>query len=262
MRRRLLAALTALALVLAAAAPTGTAAATVSAATTSVSAVVSLKVLSVGDSISGVGPSHDSYRTELTRLLTTAGITPVWSVAAVSTRCAYWPSRIGGLLAQHDPDLVIVACGTNDDAGSAAGRAETGTAIRQIAEAIRTHRGEVTPVRQIGAYIQLSDPYGIPQSLAYLPGNEEGVNRVLAAQYALYLPYWMSLAVADLVPIPGNPTTLVDGVHPTAHGYRLMARAFYDAGASRGWWPASSEPAPCGLYGHNLFTPVPTFTPC
>lgn len=256
MRRRLLAALTALALVLAAAAPTGTAAATVS-------AITPAHILALGDSITMAGSGHDSYRTELTRLLNAGGIAPVWSVAAVSgSRCNYWPSRIGGLLAQHDPDLVIVACGTNDDAGSAAGRAETGTAIRQIAEAIRTHRGEVTPVRQIGAYIQLSDPYGIPQSLAYLPGNEEGVNRVLAAQYALYLPYWTSLAVADLVPIPGNPTTLVDGVHPTAHGYRLMARLIYDAGAARGWWPASAEPTPCGLYGHNLFTPVPAFTPC
>lgn len=257
MRRRLLAALTALVLALtAAAAPTGTAAATVSAVTT-------LRILSVGDSITGPGSGHDSYRTELGRLLAAAGVTPTWVVAAVSgSRCTHWPSQIGGLLAQHDPDLVILACGTNDWAGSQADRDATGTAIRQVSEAIRLHRGETTPVRQIGAYVQLSDPYGIPSSLSWLPGNEEGVNRVLASTYALYLPYWTSLAVADLVPIPGNPVTLVDGIHPTAHGYRLMARRFYDAGAGRGWWAATSEPAPCELYGHNLFTPVPAYMPC
>lgn len=250
MRRRLAAAVLALATaaaILAAAVPTGAAAATLS----------PLDVLVLGDSRSA-GSTTDSYRAELDRLLRAGGVEPTWTVEAVSgTRCTYWQPRIAALLALHDPDLVILACGTNDDTSTVAARDELGTAIRVITETIRLHRGEVTPTRQLGAYVQLSDPYGVAPAQAWVPPSEERANQVLAAQYALYLPHWTSLAVADLSRIPGNTVTLPDGMHPSAYGHELTARLLYDAGAARGWWPTSSEPALCGLYGRAVGAPVP-----
>lgn len=256
MRRRILAAaagvLLAAAALLTAAVPTG--AATV--------ALTPLHILTVGDSMT-TGTTLESYRGELDRLLRASDIEPTWSIAAVyGSRCTYWQSRIHDLLVQYDPDVVILACGTNDDTATPAARDQMGTAIRVIAETVRTHRGEVTPVRQIGAYIQLSDPYQLAPSQAWLPAGEERANAVLRSNYAYYLPYWTSIAVADLSRIPGNPVTTGDGIHPTPYGYRLYARLLYDAGAARGWWPTSSEPPPCDLYGHAMGTAVPPFTAC
>lgn len=248
MRRRLLAAaLAGVLAILTAAVPTGAAAVTLS--------PVSIMVL--GDSRSA-GTHDDSYRAELDRLLRTGGVEPTWIAAAVSdTRCTYWTSRIHDLLVLHDPDVVILACGTNDDTATVAARDAMGAAIRTITETIRLHRGEVTPTRQLGAYVQLSDPYGVAPAQAWVPPSEERANIVLASNYGLYLPHWASLAVADLSRIPGNHVTLPDGMHPSAYGHGLVARLLYDAGAARGWWPATSEPAPCGLYGRAVGAPVP-----
>lgn len=219
-----------------------------------------LRMMSLGDSQSA-GSATDAYRAEMSRLLAAVGVAVDWRVAAVSgTRTTYWSPKIKQLLIDHDPDLVVVILGTNDDTATAAARDQMATSVRIIAETIRTHRGEVTPVRQIGAYIQLSDPYN-PLTPSWLPASEERANTVLRTEYARYLPYWTSLAVADLSRIPGNPLTVADGMHPSPYGRRVCARLLYDAGAARGWWPPCGEPAPTDLYGHAMGTPVPGFVP-
>lgn len=250
-RRRLLAAAGALLLALALAAVVPARAAAVT--------LTPLRILTVGDSIT---EHTTSYRTELTRLLQAGGGDPVWSVAALSgSRCTYWAPRLHDLLVTYDPDVVVVLCGTNDDTTTAAARDQLGTAVRSMQETIRLHRGETTPVRSITGQIQLSDPYGAITP-SWLPAGEERANGVIRDQLALYSPYWTSLAVADLSVIPGQLPLLPDGMHPSAYGYRLYARLLYDAGAARGWWPATSEAVPCGLYGHPVGAPVPAHVPC
>lgn len=257
MRRRLLAALTALALVLAAAAPTGTAAATVSALT-------SMKILTVGDSITldGGGPA---YRAKLEQLLVDGGIQPTWVVAAVSgSRCTYWSPLIKGLLNTHQPDLVILSCGTNDDTTTQNARDSMGWHFRTIVETIRTHRPDPNPVKIITGQIGISDPYH-PSVGGFngLPAAQERANSVLRQNIAYYAGPWApAFQVIDLSRVPGNPTTVPDGTHPGVKGHALYARLMHNAGAAGGWWPASTEPPPCDLYGHPMGTAVPAFTPC
>lgn len=71
-----------------------------------------LRVMTVGDSVTEAG----LWQVEFCHIveLETDFVCDLRNVAVGATTCAYWPSRIGALMAQHQPDLVVFACGTND----------------------------------------------------------------------------------------------------------------------------------------------------
>lgn len=226
-----------------------------------------LKILTLGDSRTSGG----QWQAELGRLLTGSGEdAAIANVAVAGTDCFYWTSRITALLDQYTPDVVVLACGTNDDpAATIYGESKTGWSFRFLAETVHG-RG----VRFLPALVQYSDPILAPP---WLLANEPATNDHLFSQYHHYtapeaVPPWWN-AVADFQVIPstasylaaepytGTPSGWI-GIHPNARGYRYMGRIVDDAGAANGWWPATTEPPLCDLYGHRQGYPRPAYAPC
>jgi hypothetical protein len=211
-----------------------------------------LTVLTIGDSRSSSG----AWQAEMTRLLSTVGVTAtVSNVAAGGTDCYYWVPRIYTLLDQYAPDLLVMACGTNDNPNATVfGEPKTGYAVRYVTEAAHA-RG----VMMIPSLVQYSDPILAP---GWLLTNEPIANDRLYANELVYQPAGWYLGIADFQRIPATATYLAAepypspvgsiAIHPTARGHRWMGRIVFDVGAAAGVWPATSEPPLCDLYGHRL----------
>lgn len=219
-----------------------------------------MKILAIGDSKTAAG----QWQIELTRLLNLAGITHTIATEAVGgTRTNYWPSRIGALLSTHQPDLVVIAAGTNDDPTEKSyGEVSTGWAIRALIEAVHAYR-PASPALVLPALISYSDPLTAPD---WLLANEPKTNDVLWPNIARYWPPnatgWLA-GIANLQRIPANLTYLdTGGIHPNERGYKVMARILYDAAQGGMGWPACSEPPICGLYGRRRGDPIPSYIPC
>jgi len=222
-----------------------------------------LRILTLGDSITSPG----QWQAELCRLMAQdAGVTCDLRNEAVSgTGCGYWPSRIAGLLAQHQPDMVILACGTNDWALSPQARADLGTAFRLTVEAIYTFQSSPR-IRIVPALIQYSDHLIAPQ---WVVDSEPLVNSELYTNMQYYAPAGWFTAILDWQYIASTPTYLVAqengvpaGLHPTPRGNRYMGRLAYDRIAAGMGWPATSEPPLCDLYGTRRPYPRPAYIPC
>jgi lysophospholipase L1-like esterase len=215
-----------------------------------------VRILTVGDSITAAG----QWQTELDRLLTATSVPHTISNLAVGgTRCDYWPPRIGALLAQYQPDLVVLACGTNDDANATCfGESCTGWAWRSVVEQVHTWR-PTSPAKTLPALIQYSDPLIAPQ---WLLDYEPRTNDTIYGQFGKYPPAWFA-GIVDLQRVPATADFLDDGgIHPTERGYRVVGQLMYRAAAPAMGWPAPAEPAPCSLYGHRRGYPRPAYTPC
>lgn len=215
-----------------------------------------VRILTIGDSITAAG----QWQAELGGLLAVNGVAHVMVNAAVGgTRCDYWPSRIAGLLATHQPDLVTLFCGTNDDVNASCyGESCTSWAWRATVEAIHAWR-PATPARVLPAFVQYSDPLIAPQ---WLLDSEPVTNDRIYGQWVRYPSSWFA-GLADLQLVPATADYLDDGgVHPTERGYRVIGRLVYDAARPAMGWPASTEAAPCGLYGHRRGYPRPAYVPC
>lgn len=218
---------------------------------------VPVRILAVGDSRTADG----RWQVELSRLLTAAGVAHTITTEAVGgTRCSYWPSRIAGLLTTHQPDMVALFCGTNDDPDETIyGEAATGWAFRATVEAIHNFR-PANPIRVLPALIQYSDPLIAPQ---WLLDNEPRTNDTLWTQMRHYPPADWFAGIADLQRIPATATYLDGGgIHPTAEGYRVMGRIAYTAAAGGMGWPPAADPPLCDMYGHRKSYPRPPYTPC
>lgn len=218
-----------------------------------------LRILVLGDSIPYLGGNQD----EFCRILAQdAGITcDVRNVAVGGTNCMYWPSRIAGLLATHQPDMVWLFCGTNDNPDRYIyGEPETSWAFRYTVEAIHFYRSPPIPV--VPNHIQYSDPMVAPAWLLdFEPRTNDNLYREIHRRPDA-IPAWFP-GVADFQYIPSTATYLDDGgIHPTARGYRYMARMIYDRIYAAMGWPAPTEPALCDLYGHRRYYPRPAYTPC
>lgn len=254
-----MAALTALALVLAAAAPTGTAAATVSTA-----AVTPLKIMTMGDSITlGDGSPLGAYRGELSRLLTEAGVAHEFIVAAEGGKgCDYWVPRAYALTDQHRPDLVLLNCGTNDGPLDGA----QGAAFEAKYRALLTNLlgGGHWQTRVVPAFVTYASVGGYPyppKAAPWLATSIPIVNDSIYRSLFVNNPHG-SLRIPATVGLGDIPETYLDtgGVHPTASGHIVAGRLWYRALAPLYGWP-DIAPLPCGLSGRRPGAPSPPFVP-
>lgn len=230
-----------------------------------------VRILTLGDSRSSSG----QWQAELSHLLDAAGVPHVISNPAVAgTSCSYWPPQIKGLVNAFQPDLVVLACGTNDNPATMThGESATSWAFRSVVEAVHAYRPR-NPARTLATLVQYSDPILAP---GWLLSNEPKTNDNLYSQMHYYLPPrtrpgWLA-GIADLQAIPATATYLAAepypgtpsgqiGIHPTAHGYWYMGRIIYDAARAVMGWPPATEPPLCDLYGHRQSYPRPAYTPC
>lgn len=219
-------------------------------------------VLTLGDSITTPGLWQESFCNQLEAA--TTNVCDVRNVAVSGTRCDYWPSRIGALLAQHQPDLVIMACGTNDDTTTAAGRENLGTAFRLVVEAVHTFRTPAIPFAPV--LIQYSDPLLAPP---WVVASQPYTNDTLYTNLMYYQPAGWFPGIVDWQVIPataeyliGDPYPQQQGLHPTERGHRYAGRLAYDRIAPGMGWPASADPPLCGLHGHRRGYPRPAYTEC
>lgn len=219
---------------------------------------VPARILTLGDSI-----THDgAWQNETERLLTSAGVAnTIVNVAVSGSDCGYWPSRIDALLATHQPDLVVLACGTNDWPADRMpwGEPRSGWATRYVIEAVYAYR-PANPAKTLPVLVQYSDPLIAP---AWLLANEPATNDILYVNQLLYVNGPQLAGIADLQMIPATADYVsADGIHPVARGYKAIGRTVYDAARASMGWPVTGEPALCGQYGHRAGYPRPTYTPC
>jgi len=229
-------------------------------------------ILTVGDSITEgatmAGSVSPSYRAELGRLLDAACLPHTFVTAAVGgTTCGYWSSRMAGLMAQHQPDVVLINCGTND-------RMDNKTSA-QISAWEGVYRGlfdtalDADPdVIAFPAWVQYSA--GRPSegcttppgpSPSWLPASQAKVNDAIYRsmrvidEFGHRVPGWI-----DYQPIP---EAYLDqcGVHPTAGGYDVMGRIAYNTIAPHLVTVPAAD-LPCGLTGRRPGGAVPNWIPC
>lgn len=253
--RKLLAALLAGVLVLTAAAPAGTAA--VADTTTT-----PLRIMTMGDSITrGDGTTAGAYRAELGRLLADAGVPYVFVVQAVGeTTCDYWVPRATALVQQYTPDVVLLNCGTNNFPANATQGAAFEAIYRQLT--LNIAAGSPT-VRVISSFVQYSAVGGYPyaaKAWAGLTTSEPIVNdaiwRAVNSLFSYRIWGW-----ADMQQIP---EAYLDegGVHPTASGYAVMGRIWYDAIRINGLIVLPDIVVmPCGMSGRRPGWGSPPYEP-
>ena len=195
-----------------------------------------LRILTLGDSITASG----AWQAELSRLCAQAGVTlDIRNVAVPGTRTSYWPDKIAGLLKEHDPDIVTLFSGTNDDPNEHIyGESATAWSFRYVVEQIRGYR-PADPVRIVPALIQYSNPAVAP---AWLLRNERITNDTLWTQMKYYLPHGWFPGIPDFQQIPSTSEYLDQGgIHPDALGYQTMGRIVYQSiAAGMGWPPLPS----------------------
>lgn len=190
--------------------------------------VGTLRVLVVGDSIScgGFYP-NPGWCPELSRLFTNAGAAHTLIPAAVSgTRCDYWATNISPLLIQHHPDLVVLGCGTNDGARTdVTGQART--------DAVKTAVVSVAnQVSAAGARLLTGIPsYSGGTLQPGLPAGEQEAYAGIAAAFAVFGGGAFAPVMFDDSAMPPTVGVFVtnDEVHPTPHGYVVLAHDRYRA---------------------------------
>ena len=190
--------------------------------------------------------------------LETDRVCDVRNEAVGGTQCDYWPYQINALLAEHDPDMVIFACGTNDHIGEYIwGEPSTSWSFRATVEAIHAYNSAIDIVPVL---IQYADPMlpGSPQILTdWIPVT----NDRLYSQMLLYTGWFPG--IVDWQLIPATATYLDStGFHQTNRGQLYMGRLVYDRIYAGMGWPAASEAPLCDLYGHRKGYTRPSYTPC
>ncbi|MEU8329812.1 SGNH/GDSL hydrolase family protein [Micromonospora sp. NPDC048839] len=228
-------------------------------------------IMTVGDSITD-GIIIDQtptagYRAELGRLLTAACVPHTLVNAALNgSPCTYWTDRLAGLMATHRPDVVLLACGTNDRLDDKT--PEQVAAWEGMYRALLTTALSADPdVLVYPAWVQYSTGVrgsGCPSwqgsSPAWQPGYEAIVNdRVHRAFAPLPESGHRIPAVADYQVIPEGYLDAC-GVHPTPGGYDVMGRLAYNTIAPRLGVPQA--PLPCGLTGRRPGALTRDWTPC
>lgn len=219
-----------------------------------------LRILTIGDSMSEQGIWQD----KLSEMLTSSGIpNEIVDVSVGGTNCHYWTSRLTAALQAHNPDLLVISCGTNDDPNQKIwGEPITGWSLRTLIETAYNWRPS-NRVKVLTSLIQYSDPKIAPD---WLLSNEPRTNDILYRNM-LYYPRGTILAgIADFQYIPSTATYLDSGgIHPTDRGYGYMARIAYDAAKGTMGWPELNPeeyPPLCDLYGHRKGFARPSFVPC
>lgn len=210
-------------------------------------------IMTVGDSITA---DSNAYRTELTRLLNNANIPHTYIVAAWPGQpCSYIAGQLPALLATHNPDLVILSCGTNDGPGT-------------TEAAYRAMLTQLASTNTVISWIGYADPRTALQAPWLLPNQKAANDAIYRARFgAPGHPAYPNVPIADFQAIPGTLEWLQpDGIHPNPRGYRAMAHIIYTKAAPLMGWPPAAEPKPCGLSGNwrDYPEPVPSvdYTEC
>jgi lysophospholipase L1-like esterase len=203
-------------------------------------------LMTLGDSICAGG----QWQVEFSRLAQTyAGVAlDVRNVAVSGVGTSYWPDHISSLLATHSPDMVTFFTGTNDLwTDQAFGESKTGWSWRYTVETIHGYRTPAPII--VPAWIMYSDLSLVPQ---WVIDSEPHTNDTIYQE--IFRPGkagWFP-GVADFQQIPGTSRWVDDGgFHPTAKGYKAMARILYDAIHAGVGWPACPEDPYKGLSGHR-----------
>lgn len=228
-------------------------------------------IMTVGDSITaGIVMDRSltpSYRGELGRLLDAACVPHTFVVTALdATGCGHWTPLLADQMAAHHPDVVMIACGTNDrmdDKTAAQVTAWEGVYGGLIDAALSADPDVVV----YPAYVQYSAGRRAsgclpPQwySQPWQPESEAKVNEAIARVVASrHEDRGRVPAVVDYQIIPES--YLDDcGVHPAPGGYDVMGRIAYNTIGPR--LGAPPVPVPCGLTGRRPGGPGPDWKPC
>jgi lysophospholipase L1-like esterase len=208
----------------------------------------SIKIMPLGDSITyGVGtPGLDSYRTDLYRRLTNAGLNvdfvgsqtsgtgtdrnneghPGWTITQISANIDHW-------LDAYEPDVILLHIGTNDmTRGLPDPVAHMATLLDRIHRRLPDAQIFVAEVTGLGVL------KGVAAQGARTLAFNNGVERLVAARG---LPFHL----VDHSRTRGM--AIVDRVHPNAYGFKRMAWTWYraleptlnDTGVD---WPATDDP--------------------
>ncbi len=215
-----------------------------------------LKILTIGDSITQPG----LWQAEMCRLVEgyTSVDCDIRNEAVPGTGCTYWSSRIGALLVEHQPDMVVFACGTNDYTVPLANQEFLGMHFRITVEAIRTFRNP--PIEIVPTLIQYSDPL---VAAPWVIESEPKTNDALYTNMLYYIPAGWFTGIIDWQSVPSSSEYLdAGGIHPTQRGYRYLGRLAYDRIAPGMGWPQNPEPVLCGLTGHRRPYPRPPSPSC
>lgn len=190
----------------------------------------SLTVVMCCDSIT-FEPQWFHYKHRLKGLLKGEAVYATFINVAISgTSCDYWTTRLPALLVQHDADVLLLNCGTNDDATTPAMMSrfrDNYTKLITDAQAARPSE----PIKVIASKIQISDRNN-PNTPGWLPDNEVRVNTIIEE----VTDGWPLLGVADMSVFPTDAANTPDGVHPGPEGHTFYANAWFAEGKLRGWW--------------------------
>lgn len=220
-----------------------------------------VKVLTLGDSISA---PPGNWPARFCQLVTQQAGRPcvLTNPSVGGTACEYWPDKIAGLLASAQPDIVIIACGTNDSPTAMLyGEQAVSWSWRYTAEAARNAGALVIPT-----FIQYSNPNLDPR-WDWLLTNEPQINDALYREFTRYPGRYP--APADFQKIPPTDDYLVQptgpndpgGIHPTALGTEVQAEIEFNATAAAESWPLL--PYRCDLWGHRRgYPPYPQPSGC
>lgn len=228
-----------------------------------------ITILTIGDSITVGAMPHGTvgpgFQRELGRLLTEAGQPHRIIVQAVSgTTCGYWSDKMYDLMINNRPDVVLIACGTND-------RMDTRTPSQ-----IETWEGMYRSLFDV-VFDTSPTALGYPAWVQYSAGT---TNPECTDHGPLPWLRWAEAVANDAVyramrPIDEfgrrMPATIdyqvipegwLDecGVHPTQAGYDIMGTLAYNTIAPALGLPRA--PTPCGMTGRRDGYPVPARKPC
>jgi hypothetical protein len=184
------------------------------------------KILTCCDSITV--PS--SYHRHLAVKFQAVEIIPDYTNVAIGgTGCDYWVPRMPALLAEHDPEVVLLNCGTNDGVFNADHAAAFHGYYTTLISDIRASGAKV-----IASRLQLSDRWN-PATPSWLYDNEVRVNAIIE-EVTADLYEQNIIGVANMTAIDGNAINNPDGVHPGPIGDDLYAQAWFGEGRRLGWW--------------------------
>jgi lysophospholipase L1-like esterase len=201
-------------------------------AVTEVEVVEEKVVMICCDSITaGVGAQEtNGYQDILQGILADHGMPATFVNVAVSgSRCDQWSSWLPAKLDEHQPDILLLNCGTNDYQISA----KSGWLLKNAYSKLviyATERG----INVITSLVQISARDN-PLVPAFLPDSEVKVNTVIRDltqtryEQGLIGRIDLSVIVTDTVNTP-------DGIHPSSFGHQFYANAWFDEGVRLGWW--------------------------
>lgn len=224
-----------------------------------------LRIMIVGDSIS-LGCDDvpvAGWCGELTTLLADRGITvSIAGVVHSGWSCGALVSEYAARFNQLQPNVVILACGTNDVPNNPATAATLGTAWRTMVEYAYTHGALSVPVFVQYSNKEINDNVG----RSWLIPGEGMANDTIYANRQLYVsatPLWFA-GLIDFQRVPGDWNYLnggTDGIHPNALGKQVYAKIVYRALRETYGWPDTVS-EPCGMWGHRAIYAPGNFTPC